>query len=134
MRKIKLIDVACLTRFVPDIGDNRKDPDPFYVTLKPIRMAEFVALREAQLARLERDASSLALARMQRDATIEACVASVHGYSVSEAGSERVIKTASELVDLAPSLSPAEDGVLDQIFGEILRAGTVGTQEKKGSS
>ena len=134
MRRLKLIDAAQAQKFVPDVGDNRQDADPFHVLLRPIRMAEYLAIREAQIARLEHGASSLALARMQRDATIEAHVISVHGLEVVDGGAARVIRTGTELVELAADLSPEEDGALDQIFKEILRAGTVGTQEKKGSS
>ena len=117
--------------YVPDIEDNRNDPDPFVVRIKPMTAAEMKML-ERSMGEMTAGKAANFLERADKvaRAIFKRCVVSVRGYTArSKDGTVMTPSTGVELYDAVNSCGdPAESAVIDDIYAAIkdhshLRAG-----------
>jgi len=108
--------------FVPDIGDNRKDPDPFKVFVTPLTGAESDRLSQAELGITgSKSRNTVAMGQRYVERIIREHVREVKGYAGIDAEGKRIEATdgASLLKLLALADDAEQSAVIEEIMGEI---------------
>jgi len=107
-RTVKLVDKSACLWYTPDVFDNRKDPEPFAVLLRPMSAEDLQRMQEAhqeeevrRLVAKERGSKAEQPGARLVDAMIEKHVIEVRGYTGTDsAGVSVVPRNGAELLAL----------------------------------
>ena len=118
-RVIKRIDDA--TWYVPEIDDNRTDPDPFMVLITPLSGVEMRKLERAGMGKLTRNRGEINFLKRAQDTQekiISEKVLDVKNYSVLNPTTNEVLTPAngSDLVKAVLLAGAKEIEILDDIL------------------
>ena len=126
-RKVSRAHAEDRVRYVPDIDENRDDPDPFWVEIEPM---DGVELRRVQRSKAGEIKKKVTLDRLMakdeaiREDIIRSRVVAVHGYAIRDARSGDIVepRNGKELVAAitAEGTPPAEYAIIDDIYQAIL--------------
>lgn len=116
-RVIKRIEDA--TWYVPDIADNREDPDPFMVLLSPLSGSEMRKLEQSGMANMTRNRGQVNFYKRVQDIQeriIKERVIEVKNYSVQDPeGTIFAPKNGAELLQAVLLVGASEAEVIDDI-------------------
>lgn len=141
-RKVRIIDAAVRNWYVPDIDDNREDPEPFRVLISPISGKDMRALRSSlKLQATSLESEDLMQAAEQREEQLKGMIVSKHvheveGYSAVHVVTQEIIepKDGETLVACILDSHPEELTVLNDIYEAILNSSTLSEDSKKKSN
>ena len=116
-RVIKHIDTA--TWYVPDIGDNREDPEPFAVLLSPLSGAEMRKLEQAGMQNVTKGRGQVNFYKRLQDIQeriIKDRVQEVMNYSIVRPNGESFSPSnGEELLEAVLLVGASEAEVIDDI-------------------
>ena len=141
-RKVRIIDAAVRNWYVPDIDDNREDPEPFRVLLSPISGKDMRALRSSlKLQATSLESEDLMQAAEQREEQLKAMIVAKHiheveGYSAVHVVTQEVVepKDGETLVACILDSHPEELTVLNDIYEAIVESSSLSEEAKKKSN
>lgn len=113
--------------YVPDVGDNRDDPDPMTVEVRPLTTPEFKAIQRLAMTPLLRGKKDSVLKATQalQDRVLTECVRAVTNYSLPKVGA---ITTGEQFA------KHAEPFIQDEVFAAIQDMSKLSEGLKKKSS
>lgn len=107
------------TWYVPDIGDNREDEDPFMVLLSPLNGAEMRKLEQAGMGKLTKARGQINFFKRAQDIQeriVKERVLEVKNYAVQdESGDVFTPKNGEDLLKAVLLVGAAEAEVIDDI-------------------
>lgn len=116
-RVIKRIEDT--TWYVPDIGDNREDPEPFAVLLSPLSGSEMRKLEQAGMTNLTKNRGQVNFYKRVQDIQeriVKERVVEVKNYAVQgKDGSILEPKNGAELLEAVLLVGASEAEVIDDI-------------------
>lgn len=141
-RKISVIDASVRSWYVPDIDDNKQDPDPFQVLISPLSGKDLRQLRSSlklKATSLEND--DLMQAAERREEELKGLIVAQHVHEVKgyiaqnvSTGANTEPASGSELVECILSSHPEELAVLADIYEAILKSSKLSEDVKKKQS
>lgn len=141
-RKISVIDASVRSWYVPDIDDNKQDPDPFQVLISPLSGKDLRQLRSSlklKATSLEND--DLMQAAERREEELKGLIVAQHvhevkGYIAQNVSTGAITEpsSGSELVECILSSHPEELAVLADIYEAILKSSKLSEDVKKKQS
>lgn len=133
------------TWYVPDIDDNRDDPEPFMVLISPLSGADMRKLEQTGLGKLTKkgtaDINFMLRAQQLQERIIKERVNDVKNYAVMIEGTDQVLepKNGAELIKAVMSAGASEAGIIDDIVEALkdsstLSEGTLGNLKPQSDS
>ena len=135
MRTVRQIDTEAVWD-VPDIDDNRQDPDPMKVKIRPLTARDKARIEHKVMVDAVRNSQEIT---EQHDSIMRMLVADaileVTGYiAIDKDGKRKEIKTGNELVDAVMAGPPTEARLLDDIYFALIDLSRLNDGVAKNSS
>ena len=138
-RRINVIDASVRTWHIPDVDDNKEDPEPFRVLISPLSGKEMRVLRSSlKLNATSLESDDLMQAAERREEELKALVVCEHVHSVEgffaqhvQTGETVEPKDGSKLVECILDSHPDELLVLTDIYEAILGCSSLNEDAKK---
>ena len=109
------------TWYVPNVEDNREDPEPFMVLLSPLSGTEMRKLEQSMLGKITRNRGEVNFLKRAQDVQeriIKTRVLEVKNYGVQDANTGKVFmpKDGAELLQAVLMSGASESEVIDDII------------------
>lgn len=117
--------------YIPDIDDNREDPDPFMVLISPLSGKDMRKLEQTGLGKLTKkgtvDINFMERAQRLQERIIKERVLEVKNYAVMLEGSDKVIepKNGEQLIVAIMNAGASEAGIIDDIVDALKDSSTL---------